>query len=90
LNAHGFVRSPALVMASARPIIGLFGAFIVSINTALAGLVEGVCLGGLPLIQSVPDLGHVPRQQFMHTSDRAISDAGEDLLGKPAFHPNRR
>jgi hypothetical protein len=38
-TVNGFVWSPALVMASHPPVIGLSGAFIVSIDTALASLV---------------------------------------------------
>ncbi len=39
---------------------------------------DSVSSGDLPLIQPVPDLGHVPRQQFVHLSDGVVGDSGQD------------
>jgi hypothetical protein len=56
---------------------------------------DSVRSGGFPLIQRVPDLGHVPRQQLVHLSDRVISDSGQDPAqiiqagGAPIVRANR-
>jgi hypothetical protein len=57
-----------------------------SVNDSPAS--DSVRSGGFPLIQAVPDLGHVPRQQLVHPSDRMIGDAFLGRWGRSGIHPS--